>query len=98
MSDGVVTFSSIRLASVVILVQCRSNALSKALRAVFFSVAVHLTSSLNCSIDSIDNVPLRVRCSRPEASHGDHNPLKFPLQRAKRVSRRVTQTQKATFR
>src|ERR1039458_8544703 len=97
MSDGAVTFSSIRLASTVIVVQCRSNALSKALRAVFFSVAVHVTSSSNCSIDSIDDLPLCVRGPRVEVGHGDHNPLEVPLQTEKRFS--VSgQTQKADKR
>src|SRR6266436_10438584 len=83
MSDGVVTFSSIRLASAVIVVQCRSNALSKALRAVFFSVAVHVTSSSNCSMVSIDDLPLCVISPRVETGHGDHNPRELPLQRGR---------------
>jgi hypothetical protein len=84
MSAGAVAFSSILLTSAVIAAQCRSNALSKTLRAVFFSVADHVISSLNGSRDSIDNVSLRIKCSRVEANHDDHNPLEFPLQPEKR--------------
>src|ERR1700687_4581821 len=98
MSDGTVTFSSIRFVSAVMLAHCRSNALSKALRAVFFSVAVHVSSYPNRSMDSIDDLPLCVRCLRVEAGRGDHNSLELRLQPEKRDHRNVAQVECDRFR
>src|ERR1700674_888136 len=89
MSAGAVAFSSIRLTSAVIAAQCRSNALSKALRAVFFSAAVHVNSWSNCPLSSIDDLSLCVRCPRVQAGHRDLNPLKRRLQPEKRAYRNV---------
>src|ERR1700674_3867457 len=87
MSAGAVAFSSIRFTSAVIAPQCRSNALSKALRAVFFSTAVHVNSWSNCPLSSIDDLSLCVRCPRVQAGHRDDNPLKLRLQPEKRSYR-----------
>jgi hypothetical protein len=55
-----------------ILAQCRSNALSKALRATFFSVADQVASSLNCLVDSIEDLPPpRQHLHRARTHHGD---------------------------
>src|ERR1035437_7899897 len=89
MSAGAAAFSSIRLTSAVIVAQCRSNALSKALRAVFFSAAVQVNSWSNCPLDSIKYTSICARCPRVQAGHRDHNPLELPLQPEKRAYREM---------
>src|ERR1700741_4242770 len=79
MSDGAVLVSSIRLASCVIAVHCLSNALSKAILANFFSVGAHVSSSLYCAMDFIDDQPFCFIISC--LGQPNINPLKFPLQR-----------------
>src|SRR6202171_2471924 len=93
MSDGTVTFSSIRFVSAVMLAHCRSNALSKALRAVFFSAGVHVSSYPNPSMVSIDDLPLCIRCLRVEAGRGDYNSLDLRLQFEKRDTRNAAQVE-----
>src|SRR6266404_2611461 len=80
-SEGSATLAIMRFACAVIAERRRSNARSNALRATFFSAAVHLTLLLNCSRESIEVTPSLSETHLFATGPRYHNPQKLRVQR-----------------